>query len=167
MILYLVLEEDQSKDPKPALKVPYHSKPIWTFSLYPPPIVAIGERSVQLSLTPQSNHWSKGLASARSESMKLKSCPARISLISTLTCGEKEKKSFNHPKGFSGLAPSPRKHGVLRGSSFTKGCHSGLLGQCFPGFMTRPPALDYQGIGYYFRVGSPSSCFQPGHWLIL
>ena len=129
--------------------------------------MAIGERSVQLSLTPQSNHWSKGLASARSESMKLKSCPARISLISTLTCGEKEKKSFNHPKGFSGLAPSPRKHGVLWGSSFTKGCRSGLLGQCFPGFMTRPPALNYQGIGYYFRVGSPSSCFQPGHWLIL
>ena len=98
--------------------------------------------------------------------MKLKSCPARISLISTLTCGEKEKKSFNHPKGFSGLAPSPRKHGVLRGSSFTKGCHSGLLGQCFPGFMTRPPALDYQGISYYFRVGSPTAAFsQAADWL--
>ena len=55
--------------------------------------MAIGERSVQLSLTPQSNHWSKGLASARSESMKLKSCPARISLISTLTCGEKKNPS--------------------------------------------------------------------------
>ena len=73
--------------------------------------------------------------------------------------GKRKKKSFNHPRGFSGLEPSPRKHGVLQGSSFTKGCHSGLLGQSFPGFMTRPPALDYQGISYYFRVGSPTAAF--------
>lgn len=91
----------------------------------------MGVSSVQLPLTPKSNHLSKGLVLVQRGSIVLKSYPAKVSLYSLLIYGEKEKYFSTAQVYFLAWQPvqgnitSSMDHSLQKGAIL--GCEGGLF----------------------------------------